>query len=60
MQKGKLKLAKHPCRAKVVENGKELHCLDMWRVVTMRGRKRMVVCNSHGHVTRGKSGEVYR
>lgn len=60
MQPGKLKLAKHPCRAKVKEAGQELTCFDMWRVVTMRGKQRVVVCFSHGHHTRGKSAEVYR
>jgi hypothetical protein len=57
------KLAKHPCRAKVSENGNTVTCFDMYRVIRknpMDGRKRVVTCASHNHAVRGKAAELYR
>jgi hypothetical protein len=56
----RLKLAKHPCRAQVSENGKLLTCLDMFRIVTMKEGRRVVMCAMHRHSTKGKESEVYR
>ena len=58
----KLKLAKHPCRAKVSENGNKVTCLDMFRTVRYKGRSRrpIVACATHNHRTIGKSAEVWR
>lgn len=55
-----LKLAKHPCKSKVKEGGKFLTCNDRWRVVEGRGKKRIIKCYIHEHVSKGKVREVYQ
>jgi len=62
-----LKLAKHPCRAKVSENGVLVTCLDMFRIVRKKGAYRngskprtIVTCASHNHRVQGKQAEVWR
>ena len=58
----KLKLAKHPCRAKVSENGNRVTCLDMFRTIRTKGRgmRKIVACASHNHRVMGKQAEVWR
>lgn len=63
----RLKLAKHPCRAQVSENGQLVTCLDMFRIVKLKGAyrngkraQRIVTCAMHNHRVQGKQAEVWR